>query len=97
MASIRANTAVSIAVNTAGKSTQGLMGAAATVRVFHRAPLIRAIETTRSVSAIVSRLMLSRRMLGLDGKPECGLRVSKQKDRPKAAFSEVMGRESTRR
>jgi hypothetical protein len=31
-------------------------------------------------------------MLGLDGKPECGLRVSKQKDRPKAAFSEVMGR-----
>jgi hypothetical protein len=30
--------------------------------------------------------MLSRRMLGLDGKPECGLRVGKQKDRPKAVF-----------
>jgi hypothetical protein len=33
--------------------------------------------------------MLSRRMLGLDGKPEYGRGVSKQKDRPMAVSLEL--------
>ena len=74
-----ANTAVSIAAFVDEKIDPRVDGRGSHREGFPRAPQTRTIDysTIPSDQTIALRSMLSRRTLGLDGKPECGRHASK--------------------